>query len=85
MWAGRCRPGKSPENVSPSSFSVRLIPGDMSPGKPIPSDKSPGIPRICRWENGKCCSELEEIIELPSLDGWMYPSWVVADINSFLA
>nr|GEW17144.1 dehydration-responsive element-binding protein 3-like [Tanacetum cinerariifolium] len=45
--------------------------------------------------------ELEEIIELPSLDGcfeswsneliaetmdgWMYPSWVVADIDSFLA
>ncbi|GKE61013.1 hypothetical protein Tco_1511380 [Tanacetum coccineum] len=21
----------------------------MSPGKRIPSDKSPGIPRICRW------------------------------------
>ncbi|GJY04564.1 hypothetical protein Tco_0370504 [Tanacetum coccineum] len=33
----------SPGNVSPSSFSARSIPGD------IPSDKSPGIPRICRW------------------------------------
>ncbi|GKE97866.1 hypothetical protein Tco_0021217 [Tanacetum coccineum] len=49
VWAPRCRPGKSPGNVSPSSFSARHIPGDKSPGKPIPSDKSPGIPRICRW------------------------------------
>ncbi|GJY59137.1 hypothetical protein Tco_0459029 [Tanacetum coccineum] len=48
-WAPPCRPGKSPGNVSPSSFSARPIPGDMSPGKTIPSDKSLGIPRICRW------------------------------------
>ncbi|GJR56258.1 hypothetical protein Tco_1406779 [Tanacetum coccineum] len=53
MWARRCRSGKSPGNISPSSFSVQLMPGDMSPGKPIPNDKSPEIPRICRW--GKCC------------------------------
>ncbi|GKF74452.1 hypothetical protein Tco_0220784, partial [Tanacetum coccineum] len=48
-WARRCRPGKSLGNVSPSSFSAQLIPGDMSPEKRIPSDKSPGIPRFCRW------------------------------------
>ncbi|GJT09881.1 hypothetical protein Tco_0856923 [Tanacetum coccineum] len=28
-----CHPGKSPGNVSPSSFSVQLFSGDMSPGK----------------------------------------------------
>ncbi|GKD84142.1 hypothetical protein Tco_1350981, partial [Tanacetum coccineum] len=39
---------KSPGNVSPSSFSVRIIPGDMSLGKRIPSDKSPGNQQICR-------------------------------------
>ncbi|GJU73854.1 hypothetical protein Tco_1265259 [Tanacetum coccineum] len=39
----------SPGKVSPSSFSARPIPGEKSPGKLIPSDKSPGIPRICRW------------------------------------
>ncbi|GKF24609.1 2-methylene-furan-3-one reductase, partial [Tanacetum coccineum] len=50
-WARRCHPGKSLRNVSPSSFSAQLIPGDMSPGKRIPSDKSPEIPRFCRWEN----------------------------------
>ncbi|GKD11535.1 peptidase S10, serine carboxypeptidase, alpha/beta hydrolase fold protein [Tanacetum coccineum] len=33
----------SPGNVSPSSFSVRLIPGDMSPGKSIPATSRPGI------------------------------------------
>ncbi|GJY34274.1 hypothetical protein Tco_0418743 [Tanacetum coccineum] len=49
MWARRCRPGMSPGKESHSSFSVPLIPGDMSPGERIPSDKSPGIPRICRW------------------------------------
>ncbi|GJT52287.1 hypothetical protein Tco_0978444 [Tanacetum coccineum] len=57
MWARRCRPGMSPGKESHSSFSVPLIPGDMSPGKRIPRDKSPGIPRICRWEYGKCCSD----------------------------
>ncbi|GKD47923.1 hypothetical protein Tco_1276899 [Tanacetum coccineum] len=36
----------SPGKESHSSFSVPLIPGDMSPRKGIPSDKSPGIPRI---------------------------------------
>ncbi|GJR73411.1 probable flavin-containing monooxygenase 1, partial [Tanacetum coccineum] len=33
MWARRCRPGMSPGKESHSSFSVPLIPGDMSPGK----------------------------------------------------
>ncbi|GKF04437.1 hypothetical protein Tco_0035105, partial [Tanacetum coccineum] len=47
-WAWRCRPGKSLGNVSPSSFSAQFIPGDMSPWKRIPSDKSPGIPWFCR-------------------------------------
>ncbi|GJS92250.1 hypothetical protein Tco_0774886 [Tanacetum coccineum] len=42
-------PAMSPGNVSPLSFSIRLIPGDMSPGKTIPSDKSPRIRRIYRW------------------------------------
>ncbi|GKF60275.1 ribonuclease H-like domain-containing protein [Tanacetum coccineum] len=42
MWARRCRPGMSPGKKSHSSYSVPLIPGDMSPGKGIPSDKSPG-------------------------------------------
>nr|GEX92228.1 hypothetical protein [Tanacetum cinerariifolium] len=49
LWARRCRPGMSPGKVSHSSFSVRCIPGDMSPRKPIPDDKSPGIPWNCRW------------------------------------
>ncbi|GJZ70845.1 kinase-like domain, phloem protein 2-like protein, partial [Tanacetum coccineum] len=49
LWARQCRPGKSPGNVSPSSFSAQLFPGDMSPEKRIPSDKSPGIRLICRW------------------------------------
>ncbi|GKD57129.1 hypothetical protein Tco_1290516, partial [Tanacetum coccineum] len=56
MWARRCRPGMSLGKVSHSSFSVPLIPGDISPGKAIPSDKSPGKPRICPWDSGKCCS-----------------------------
>ncbi|GJX71972.1 hypothetical protein Tco_0309143, partial [Tanacetum coccineum] len=45
----RYRSGKSLGNVSPSSFFAQLIPGDMSLGKRIPSDKSPGIPLFCRW------------------------------------
>ncbi|GJW73897.1 hypothetical protein Tco_0133267 [Tanacetum coccineum] len=38
-----------PWGESHSSYSVPLIPGDMSPGKGIPSDKSPGYPGFCRW------------------------------------
>ncbi|GJS76769.1 hypothetical protein Tco_0726650 [Tanacetum coccineum] len=38
----------SPGNVAregiPFELFCSLIPGDMSPGKRIPSDKSPGIP-----------------------------------------
>nr|GEZ65884.1 hypothetical protein [Tanacetum cinerariifolium] len=41
-------PALSPGKVSHSSFSVRLFPGDMSPGKTIPGDKSPAKPRNCR-------------------------------------
>ncbi|GKB92421.1 hypothetical protein Tco_0964693 [Tanacetum coccineum] len=40
MWDWRCRPGKSLGNVSPSSFYAQLIPGDMSPGKRIPTFKT---------------------------------------------
>nr|GEU92367.1 zinc finger, CCHC-type [Tanacetum cinerariifolium] len=40
--------GKLSGNVSPSSFSIRLIWGDMSLEKPIPSDNSPRIPWIYR-------------------------------------
>ncbi|GJW49516.1 hypothetical protein Tco_0090867 [Tanacetum coccineum] len=38
-------------NVSLSSFSVRLIPSDMSPGKPIPATSRPGFPRFVAGEN----------------------------------
>nr|GEZ36178.1 putative reverse transcriptase domain-containing protein [Tanacetum cinerariifolium] len=50
----------SPGKVSHSSFSGRFFPGDMSPGKPIPNDKSPGFPRIVAGENGKCCSDVNK-------------------------
>ncbi|GJZ61886.1 hypothetical protein Tco_0618023 [Tanacetum coccineum] len=33
MWARGCRPGMSPGKESHSSYSIPLIPGDMSPGK----------------------------------------------------
>ncbi|GJR27460.1 hypothetical protein Tco_1103692 [Tanacetum coccineum] len=49
MWVRRYRPGMLPGKESHSSFSVPLIPGDMSLGKPILSDMSPGKPRICPW------------------------------------
>nr|GEX49849.1 hypothetical protein [Tanacetum cinerariifolium] len=48
LQARRCCPGLSPGKVSHSSFSVRFFPGDMSLGKPIPGDKSPGILRNYR-------------------------------------
>ncbi|GJT72324.1 hypothetical protein Tco_1031610 [Tanacetum coccineum] len=41
--------GKSPEKVSLASFPLQLIPGDMSPGIGIPSDKSPRKAWNCRW------------------------------------
>ncbi|GKE94094.1 hypothetical protein Tco_1578949, partial [Tanacetum coccineum] len=46
----RCRPRMSPGKESHSSFSVPLIPGDMSPGKAIPSGFVPK-------DSGKCCSK----------------------------
>nr|GEV38551.1 hypothetical protein [Tanacetum cinerariifolium] len=46
----------SPGNVAREGIPFELFrsmyPGDMSPGKPIPDDKSPGIPR--NWRSGKC-------------------------------
>ncbi|GKB54661.1 hypothetical protein Tco_0905414 [Tanacetum coccineum] len=50
----------SPGNVSPSSFSVQHFPGDMSPGKGIPSDKSPGIPLICDEDDSDTEEEVKE-------------------------
>ncbi|GKC63983.1 hypothetical protein Tco_1096581 [Tanacetum coccineum] len=54
MWAPRCRPGMSPGKESPSSFSQRIILGDMSPGIAIPSDKScrSGIPEFIPEDSG---------------------------------
>ncbi|GKA20093.1 reverse transcriptase domain-containing protein [Tanacetum coccineum] len=52
---------KSPGNVSPSSFSVRLIPGDMSPRKSIPDDNRPGINEFFSEDSG-----LDEAIRLRS-------------------
>nr|GEY66095.1 hypothetical protein [Tanacetum cinerariifolium] len=51
--------GEDGEDEDDSLGSDGLISGDMSPGKPIPSDNSLEIPRICRknmkkhvWFNG---------------------------------
>nr|GEV84562.1 hypothetical protein [Tanacetum cinerariifolium] len=52
MWAPPSRSGKSPGKVSLASFPLQCIPGDMSPGITIPSDKSPGKAWTYRW--GKC-------------------------------
>ncbi|GJV60011.1 hypothetical protein Tco_1466111 [Tanacetum coccineum] len=49
MRAPPSRSGKSPGKVSLASFPLQLIPGDMSPGIGIPSDKSPGKAWNCRW------------------------------------
>ncbi|GJV24867.1 hypothetical protein Tco_1532186 [Tanacetum coccineum] len=54
MWARRCRPGMSPGKESHSSFSVPLIPGDMSPGKAIPATSRPGNPEFIHEDSGKC-------------------------------
>nr|GEV93333.1 NAC transcription factor 56-like [Tanacetum cinerariifolium] len=54
--------------VSHSSFFVRLFPGDMSPGKVIPGDKSPWIPRNCR--RGKWKMMLEMGLPLEPYDEW---------------
>ncbi|GJX33615.1 hypothetical protein Tco_0243470 [Tanacetum coccineum] len=51
-----CRPRMSLGKESPSSFPLQPIPGDMSPGIRIPSDKSPGNAWICPW--GFCAAEL---------------------------
>ncbi|GKE85757.1 hypothetical protein Tco_1559499 [Tanacetum coccineum] len=49
MRAPPSRSGKSPGKVSLASFPLQLIPGDMSPGIGIPSDKMPGKAWNCRW------------------------------------
>nr|GEW65005.1 basic 7S globulin-like [Tanacetum cinerariifolium] len=66
----------SPRNVAREgiqlSFSVRCIPGDMSPEKPIPGDKSPGFSEIVAGENdtgeneGECYCPINVV---DSLDG----------------
>ncbi|GJR41458.1 hypothetical protein Tco_1217142 [Tanacetum coccineum] len=66
MWAPPSRSGNSLGKVSLASFPLQFIPGDLSPGIGIPSDKSPGIPRIYRW--GRSAEmESSETHEYPSL------------------
>ncbi|GJZ62826.1 ribonuclease H-like domain-containing protein [Tanacetum coccineum] len=55
MWARRCRPGMSPGKEFHSSFSVPLIPGDMSPGKRFVS--------VLAWEVASLAGD-----DVPSLD-----------------
>ncbi|GJY25474.1 putative reverse transcriptase domain-containing protein [Tanacetum coccineum] len=45
-------PALSFGNISPSSFSVRLIPGNTSP-----TTSRPGYPGFVAGENGNCCSD----------------------------
>nr|GEU63728.1 reverse transcriptase domain-containing protein [Tanacetum cinerariifolium] len=68
MCARRCRPRMLPGKVSHSSFFVRCIPGDMSPGKPILGDKSSGIPWNCRWGKWTFCSLLVAEVDKGNLN-----------------
>nr|GEW25637.1 zf-CCHC domain-containing protein/UBN2 domain-containing protein [Tanacetum cinerariifolium] len=52
LWAQLCHSGKLSENVSPSSFSIRLIPGDMSPEKLSPVTSRPGFLGFIAEKNG---------------------------------
>ncbi|GJV92233.1 hypothetical protein Tco_1540046 [Tanacetum coccineum] len=68
MWVRQCRRGISSGKESPSSFPLQPIPGDMSPGISIPSDKSPGNARICPWGkwdvSTKTSQSLNQVVDL---------------------
>nr|GEY98760.1 hypothetical protein [Tanacetum cinerariifolium] len=48
-WDPPFRRGLSPGKESLTSLRQRRFSGDKSPGKGIPSDKSPGKAPECRW------------------------------------